>query len=348
MNIQANAATAKEAMPPESYLLQLAFGALVTQALYVVAKLGVADLLVDKPLSVSKLAEATKTNEQALYRVLRSLASVGVFQETDPQIFALTQYAAPLRSDSPNSFRNAAIFIGEEWHWRVYGNLMHSLKTGKPAWGNVHGVEVFDYFQANPKPSEIFNRAMTDMSASTAPAVVEAYDFSQFERLVDVAGGHGLLLAQILGANPKVKGVLFDVPAVIEGASALLAKEGVADRIECEAGDFFRSVPPNGDAYLLKHIIHDWDDERAIRILQNINAAMKPNGKVLLVELIIPEGNDPHLGKIMDLEMLVSPGGVERTAEEYRTLMAKAGLRLTKVVPTKSAYSIVEAIRMNL
>ena len=343
----AAAVTAATTQPatPEVFITQLAFGALMSQALYVATKIGVADLLAEKPQPVSALAAATETNERALYRVLRSLASVGVFEETDPKVFALTPYAELLRSNVSGSLRNGIIFAGEEWHWRVWGNLLHSLKTGQSAWGQVHGAEVFDYFAANPVQAEIFNRAMTDGSVMIAPLVVEAYDFSGINRLTDIAGGHGYMLAQILKANPNVKGILFDVAPVIAGAGALLEGEGVSERVEKVSGDFFASVPEGSDAYIMKHIIHDWDDERATRILRNINAAMAKDGKVLIVEVVVPEGNEPHYSKLLDLEMLVSPGGVERTATEYGELLSAAGLRLTRIIQTKSPYSIIEAVR---
>jgi len=325
-------------------LTQMAFGALLTQSLYVAAKLGVADLLAGGPRPVSELAEAAGAHERSLYRVMRSLAGVGVFRETAPQTFALTPLAEPLRSDAPGSMRNGLVFMGEEWHYRVWSNMMHSVRTGEPAWGATHGAEVFDYFAANPAHGEIFNGAMTDMSASTAPAVVGAYDFGGLKTVADIAGGHGYLLSQILKANPGLSGLLFDVPQVIEGAGALLEREGVSARVERVAGDFFRSVP-RADAYVLKHIIHDWDDERAALILKNINAAMGPEGRVLIVETVVPEGNGPHYSKLLDLEMLTSPGGAERTAEEYAALLAAAGLRLSRIVPTRSPVSIVEAVR---
>jgi hypothetical protein len=273
------------------------------------------------------------------------LASVGVFKETDPQVFALTPRAEPLRSDAPNSVRRGVVFMGEEWHWRVWGDMLYSVETGKPAWGHVHGAEVFDYFAANPEPSEIFNNAMTDMSVATAPSVVEAYDFSGIKKLADIAGGHGYLLAQVLKANPHMEGILFDVPPVIDGAGAMLEKEGVTGRVKTIAGNFFISVPDGADAYIMKHIIHDWDDQRALKILQNINAAMPADGRVLIVETVVPENNEPHYSKLLDLEMLVSPGGQERTAAEYRELLAAAGLRLARIIPTKSPFSIIEAVR---
>lgn len=331
-------------VPPEVFLTQLAFGALMSQALYVAAKLGIADLLADEPQPVDKLAASTGTHERSLYRVLRSLSSAGVFQEVEPKVFALTPLADPLRTDAPASIRNGVIFMGEEWHWRVWGNLLHSVKTGEAAWKQTHGAEVFDYFPKNPEQAEIFNRAMTDMSVATAPAIIEAYDFSGFKTIADIAGGHGFLLAQILKATPNLSGILFDMPHVIAGAGEMLEREGVAARVEKVAGDFFASVP-SADAYIMKHIIHDWSDERSITILKNINASMKPGGKVLIVEVVVPEGNEPHYSKLLDLEMLASPGGVERTKKEYDELLAQAGLRLTRIIPTKSPFSIVEAIK---
>lgn len=340
-----NTTASAQQQPPDAYLLQLAFGPMVAQALYVAAKLGVADHLAEKPLPISEIAARTQTHERALYRILRSLASAGVFAETDPNVFALTPCAEPLRSDVPNSMRNGVIFMGEEWHWRVWTDMLYSVQTGKPAWGHVHGAEVFDYFAANPEESEIFNRAMTDGSISIAPAIVESYDFSGCKTLVDIAGGHGYLLAQVLKAFPGMKGILFDVPAVINGAGALLDKEGVAARVEKVSGDFFAAVPRGADAYMMKHIIHDWDAERAIKILNSIHAAMPDDGKVLIIETVVPAGNEPHYSKVLDLEMLVSPGGLERTAEEYRELLSAAGLRLTRIIPTPSPYSIVEAVK---
>jgi hypothetical protein len=331
--------------PPEAFLTQMAFGALMTQALYVAAKLGVADLLAGGPRTAAELAAETGTHEGALYRVLRSLAGAGVFSQPEPRVFALNPYGEALRTGAPNSIRNGAIFMGEEWHWKVWGRMMHSVRTGEAAWADAHGAEVFDYFAARPAEAGIFNRAMTDMSQAIAPVIVEAYDFSGIRTLADIAGGHGYLLAQVLKANPSMKGVLFDVPPVIAGADALLAAEGVAERVEKVSGDFFESVPEGADAYMMKHIIHDWDDERARKILRSIRRAMPASGRVLIVETVVPEGDEPHYSKLLDLEMLVSPGGAERTAREYAELLASEGFRLARIHPTRSPFSIVEAVR---
>lgn len=351
MSIQSNAAATATAaipqpqMPPEAILMQMVGGAFVSQAVSLAAKLGIADLLKEKPKAVSELAAETKTHERSLYRLLRCLASVGVFAETGSQVFSLTPLAELLRADAPNSLRDAAIFMGEEWHWRVYGGMEYSVQTGKPAWGQIHGAEVFEYFEQNPEQGEIFNRAMTNLSLMAIPAITEAYDFSSIQTLADIAGGHGLLLAGVLKTNPQLKGMLFDMSSVIEGATALLEREGVAERVELARGNFFESVPAGADAYMMKHIIHDWDDERCIKILKNIHAVLPESGKVLIVEMVIAEGNEPHFGKIQDMEMLVSPGGVERTEAEYRELLAQAGFKLTRIVPTKSPLSIVEAVK---
>lgn len=338
-------APAAEQLPPEAIVMQMVGGVFVSQTVSLAAKLGIADLLARKPKTVSELASETKTHERSLYRLLRCLASVGVFAETDAQVFSLTPLAESLQSDAPNSVRDLAIFMGEEWHWRVYGEMQYSVETGKPAWGRVHGAEVFDYFGSHQEEAEIFNRAMTNISRMAVPAIVEAYDFSGINTLADIAGGHGLLLAGVLKANPEIKGMLFDMSSVIEGAPALLEREGVNERVKLEQGNFFESVPAGADAYMMKHIIHDWDDERCITILKNIHRVLPLNGKVLIVEMVIAPGNEPHFGKIQDMEMLVSPGGIERTESEYRELLAHAGLKLNRVIPTKSPLSIVEAVK---
>ncbi len=330
--------------PPEVALTQIMFGALATQALYVPAKLGIADLLADGPKSIEELATATDTHAPSLYRIMRAVASVGVFTEQDDRKFALNPIAETLLSNTPNSLRDLTIFMGEDWHWEVWGKTLFSVRTGKSVWAEKHGADVFGYFQTNPEAAGIFDRAMNSLTTLSIKPVTEGYDFSGIKTLVDIAGGHGRLLTAILEANPAVHGVLFDLPHVIEGARANVVTTDAAERIEFATGDFFVSVPAGGDAYMMKHIIHDWDDERALTILRNIKQAMNPGGRVLLVESVVPDGNTPDLSKLMDIEMLVSPGGKERTAKEYEDLFAQAGLRLTRILPTKSAYSIIEAV----
>jgi hypothetical protein len=312
----------------------------------VAAKLGIADLLKDSPKSCSELATATGTNARSLYRVLRALASLGVFAETEPNHFTLTPLAACLKSDVPNSVRAFVIMLGEE-HYRAWGEFMHSVQTGGSSFEHVYGMNVFEYYAQNPEPAKIFDESMTNFSVIESAAIASSYDFSSIQTLVDVAGGEGLLIASILKSNPTLKGILFDQPYVIERGKPFLAAEGVSERCQLIAGNFFESVPEGGDAYILKHIIHDWDDERAIAILKQCHKVMPENGKVLLAEQVIPPGNEPFMGKLLDLNMLVmAPGGCERTEAEYRALFEKAGFKLTRIVPTQEEVSIIEGIRL--
>ena len=341
---QAQQDSASPSAPPEIVLTQIMLGSLAAQTIYVTAKLGIADLLAEGPKSVEELATATETHAPSLYRILRAAASLNVFTEQDNRVFALNPNAQPLLSGAPNSLRDIAIFMGEEWHWQVWGKTLYSVKTGESAWKQMHGDDVFGYFGMNPGAAGIFNRAMSSLTALATKAVVEGYDFSGINTLVDIAGGHGRLLTDVVEANPNIHGVLFDLPHVIEGARENVAESKAADRIEFASGDFFISVPAGADAYMMKHIIHDWDDERALNLLKNIKQAMNPNGRVLLVESVIADGNNQDFGKLMDIEMLVSPGGKERTAAEYHELLERAGLRLTRIVPTRSSYSVIEAV----
>lgn len=332
--------------PPGAVLTQLMLRSLAAQSLYVAAKLGVADLLAGGPKSVQLLAAECDADESSLYRVLRALSSFGVFSEIEEQKFALTPVAELLQSNVPGSLRDCAIFMGEDWHWQVWGKTIYSVRTGKPAWKEVHGQSVFPYFATNQKASKIFDDAMSSFSTLAIEAVVAAYDFSTIDHLVDIAGGHGRLLTGILNANPNLQGTLFDLPHVIAGAREKIEASNIAERCGFATGDFFVAVPEGADAYIMKHIIHDWDDAQALQILKNIRKSMKEYGRVILVEAVLTERNQKDFGKLMDIEMLVSPGGKERTAAEYRDLFARAGLELTTIVPTKSPYSVIEAIRI--
>ncbi|HJR09583.1 MAG TPA: methyltransferase [Pyrinomonadaceae bacterium] len=331
--------------PPQVALTQMLSAPLVTQALRVVAELGVADLLAVRAQSVDELAAETGTHAPSLYRFMRALAGCGVFTETSGRVFELTPMAELLRADVEGSLRDFAIFMGADWHWQVWGDAPYSARTGKVAWEHVYGKEVFPYFAEHAEAARVFDNAMTSLSKMVAKAVVEAYDFSSIAKLADIAGGHGSLLAAILRANPHLKGLLFDMPQVIAGAGHRLDAEGVAQRCELASGDFFRSVPTGADAYMMKHIIHDWDDARAISILKNCHSAMPEDGRLLLVEMVVPEGNEPHFAKIQDLEMMLSPGGLERTEQEYRQLYAEAGFELTRIIPTASPMSVIEGVK---
>lgn len=344
INLGERSSVSTETTSPSAFLTQIMLGSLATQAVYVAATLGIADLLVDGPKSVDELARARNADAPSLYRVLRALASLGIFVEQEKRVFALTPTAEPLRSDVPNSLRDVAMFWGADWHWNVWGKSLYSVRTGKSAWPQVHGEEVFAYFENNPEAGRIFNRAMSSFSGLATEAVLNAYDFSGIETLIDIGGGEGRMLSGILEAYPKLRGVLFDLPYVIDDAREQVGQTRVNNRFEFESGDFFTNVPKGADAYILKSIVHDWDDERALTILKNVERAMKRGGRVLLVEAVIGEGGNQDFSKLIDLEMLVSAGGQERTIDEYNNLLARAGLKLNRIVPTESPYSVIEAV----
>ena len=278
--------------------------------------------------------------------MLRLLASLGIFDEVAPRTFALNAAAELLRKDVPGSLRGMAVFLPDPFHYRVYGEIMHSMSTGKPAGDKAVGMPIFEYFANDPDYSRVFNDAMTAMSAPVAGAAIEAYDFSGIGTLVDVAGGHGEVLMSILRANQRMRGILADLAHVVDGAKPRIAGAGLSDRMQAVPCDFFKAVPEGGDAYIMKNIIHDWDDDRASAILKNIATSMGARkGKVILLESVIASDGAPDFGKFLDIEMMLLPGGRERTADEFKALFARSGFELTKVVPTKSPLSVVEAIR---
>ncbi|MBA3323218.1 MAG: methyltransferase [Pyrinomonadaceae bacterium] len=333
-------------VPPSARLLSMLFGLMTSQAISVAAKLGLADLLTDGAKTAGELAAATGAHERSLYRLLRALASVGIFAETDGGRFQLTPLAGPLRRDAPDTMCAFAIYLGEDWHQRVWGGLSYSVSTGQPAFENISGAEFFPWLAGNPGPAQVFNDAMTSLSQSTSREVAAAYDFSAIKKLVDVGGGHGLLLSAIMKKTPRLRGILYDAPSVIDGAQSVLAAHGVGERCSAVGGDFFESVPAGGDAYIMKHIIHDWDDERALTILRHCHRAMTKDGKLLVIEMVLPEGNAPSPGKFLDLEMLLFLHSFERTEAEYRALYERAGFKLTRIVPTQSPYSVIEGVRI--
>lgn len=330
---------------PPLALLHMVTGCWISQALYVTAKLGIADLLQEKPQSCTRLREATQTHAETLYRVLRALASVGVFVEDEEGRFSLTPLAEPLRTDVPGSLRAFAIMLGEPEHWRAWEGVLHSVRTGQPAFDHVFGIPLFQYFPTHPEAARIFDDAMTSRSAQENTAIIAAYDFTTAHTVVDVGGGQGSLLASILDVHPNACGVLFDLPHVLAPARTRLESAGQAARWAFVAGDFFAAVPAGGDLYLLKKVIHDWGDERAQQILMNCHTAMSGTGRLLLIEPVIPPGNAPSFNKLLDLLMLVwNAGGRERTEREHQGLLASAGFRLSRVIPTRAGISILEAV----
>ena len=346
MTDQTSAAPAPHEMPPEAQLMQIMMGTFVSQAIYVATKFGLADLVASGPMATAELAAATATDERSLYRLLRSLASVGIFAESAEHTFGYTPMSDALRADSPKSLRAMALFLGDEAHWKVYADLLYSVRTGKPAWDHVHGEPIFPYmFETNKPLGDVFNQAMTAFSHGSIAAVLAEYDFSGIGTLADIAGGYGHLLGGILQKYPSMNGVLFDMAFVLEGAPAMMDSYGVTDRVSFVEGDFFSQIPVRADAYIMKHIIHDWYDDNCEKILGNIRRSMPDDGRVLIVDAVIPPGNDQHKGKILDLEMLLAPGGVERTAAEFETLLTNSGFRMTRIIPTHSPVSIVEAVK---
>lgn len=324
-------------------MLQIISGFWISRAVYVIAKLGIPDQLKDGPKTADELATATKTHAPSLFRILRALVSVGVLSSAEEGRFAQTPVSETLVTDAPGSLRWFAVSeLGQE-HYPAWGNLMHSVNTGEIAFDNFFGANIWKYFQQNPEDAAVFNNSMSAVTAHTNEAITSRYDFSQFGTIVDVGGGHGGLITSILEKNPEVKGVLFDAPEVIEGARPKIQAAGLADRIETVAGDFFKSVPAGGDAYVMKWIIHDWDDEKSNTILRNIRNHTQPNSKLILVDCVVPETDEPHFSKFIDLNMLVMTGGKERTEQEFAQLLAAAGFKLLRVIPTDLPHSIVEA-----
>jgi hypothetical protein len=331
---------------PAEPLFRIATGFIASAALYVAAHLRVADHLTGGSKSIEELAAGTGANADALYRVLRLLVSLGVFEQVGPRRFALNPSADLLRGDVHGSIHAIAHFLPDPLHFRVYANLLESVKTGLPAVDATLGKPLFEFLAQDPAYSAIFNDAMTALSIPAAAAAIAAYDFSQFSVIVDVAGGHGEVLTAILKACPNSRGVLAETGHVADGARTRIATMGLAHRCEAVTCDFFREVPAGGDAYVMKHIIHDWDDARALQILRNIAQAMGGKvGTVVLLESVIPDGDEPDLGKFIDIEMLALPGGKERTAHEFRVLFDAAGFDLTQIVATKSPLSVIEARR---
>lgn len=323
-------------------MLQIISGFWISRAVYVIAKLGIPDLLKSGPKTAEELASATSMHAPSLYRILRALASVGVLVSAEGEQFALTPLSETLVTDAPGSLRWFTVSeLGQE-HYPAWGNLMHSVKTGEIAFDHFFGMDVWKYFQQNPEDAAVFNDSMSSMTAATNEAITSLYDFSGFNKLVDVGGGHGGLITSLLKSNPQLKGILFDAAQVIEGARARIEAAGLAQRCETVAGDFFKSVPEGGDAYIMKWIIHDWDDERAIAILKNCRNQIQANGKIILVDCVVPETDEPHFSKFIDLNMLVMTGGKERTAKEFEELLAAAGFKLLRVIPTDLPTSIVE------
>lgn len=333
-----------ERMVPAQFALQeLIAGAWLSQAIQAAAELGIADALGDGPLTAHEVARRVGADSDGVHRLMRLLSSRALFVERRDGTYDLAPMGNALRSDVPNSMRPFARFVGHPAHREHWSLLAEAVRTGDMTLPGLRGMDFWKYLETNQGLADVFNGAMTSLSEATNAPVLAAYDFAGFGTIVDVGGGHGKFLAGILGQATESRGILFDLASVADGAHELLRSEGVADRCTVETGSFFDSVPSGGDAYVMRAIIHDWEESKALQILRNIHGAMKPDSTLLLVELVLPEDDSPHPGKLIDLEMLANIGGRERTAAEYRELLARADFEMSRVVPTSSPASIVEA-----
>ena len=324
-------------------LRRLAGGYQVTQAIHVATTLGIPDLVADGPRSVAELAAASEADERSLYRLLRALAGIGVFHEEDGRRFSSTPLSELLRADVPGTLHGWAAFTGRPPTWQAWGNLLHSVRTGENAFKAVHGVDVWESRAADPVERAVFDRAMTDISRGITGALLEAYDFGRYSTVVDVAGGRGALLTALLEAYPDMHGVLFDQPDVVSGAADGLAPD-IAERLEIVGGSFFERVPDSADAYLLKAIIHDWEDPEALRILESCRRAARPGASVVVIERELGAPNADPSPKFADLNMLVNPGGCERTTAEFAALFEAAGFRFVGVTPTSTDWHLFEGV----
>jgi hypothetical protein len=329
------------------HLRQLINGYQVTQAIYVAVTLGVPDLLADGPRDVDELATATQTDPGSLYRLLRALTAMGIFAETrdgDRRRFELTELGRLLRSDVPGSLAGWAAFIARPYHWDSWGDLLHTVRTGEAAFAAHHeGESIWTWRERHPEESRIFDRAMSAIAGVVARRLVDTYDFDRFSSIADLGGGNGTLLAAVLHRNPGVRGVLFDLPHVIAGATSTLDAAGVADRCQLVAGSFFDQVPPGCDAYMLKSILHDWDDASSVRILQRVRDACEPETALLIVERVVDDADPSPVAAMSDLNMMVNTGGRERTTSEWRALFEASGFELRGTVDIGLGWFVVEA-----
>ena len=324
-------------------VIQMATAYWGSRALFVAARLGLADQISGRPRTAREVAAATGTHAPSLYRLMRVLAGLGVLVEDEQRRFDLTPLGAALRTDAPGAARSTVLALAGDWWWRGWEHLEHCVETGETGMQRAWGTSVFEFLASHPDEAAHFNNAMIGFHGAEPAAVAEAYDFSRFHTVVDVGGGTGNLLAAILRRHPDLRGVLADRPHVVREATAVLGPSGVEDRVTLEAIDFFETVPRAGDVYVLSHVIHDWDEARCLAILQRCRAAMTPSSRLLIIETVLMAGDAFHSGALLDLAMLVMPGGRERTEEEYGALLEAAGFRMVRVVPTASSVSVIEA-----
>ncbi len=334
----------REQMPPHVQLIELARGHWLSHIVYVAAKLNLADHLAAGPRNAETVAVLTRTHAPSLYRFMRALAGLGILAENSRHEFSLTPMGEALKTGAPGSARATILTIASDWMIAGFRQLLYSIETGKSGLEKTLGMPIFDWLAQNPGEASLFSETMIGVHGAEPAAIAASYDFSPFVRIVDVGGASGHLLTTILGRHAGPRGILFDLPHVVRDAPALIQSRGLSDRVSIAKGSFFERVPNGGDAYLLSHIIHDWPEEQCITILDNCRQAMRIDSRLLIIEMVLPDDNAPHPGQILDMMMLVGPGGQERTAAEYGSLVAQAGFEITRVIATGSPSSIVEAV----
>jgi C-methyltransferase len=330
-------------VPPYAAMMEMIMNAWAAQAITAAVDLGIADALADAPLRAEELASRVNADPDALRRLLRALIGRGIFRQRRDGRYELNSLADTLRADAPLSVAGMARMVGSHQHREHWSHLSEAIRTGKAVIPIVHGIEAFDYLSSDPEVAKVFNRAMAETTEMTVGSLLAAYHFGPYPTVVDVGGGVGQLLAAILAATPTSSGILYDLPHAVAEAPALLSEHGIAERVRMEEGSFFDGVPAGGDIYVLKMIIHDWPDDQAVEILRNVRAAAKIDTPLLLIEMVIPDHNRDYAGHWTNLEMLLMQAGRERTAAEYRSLLERAGFRMTRVVPSASPFSLVEA-----
>ncbi|HYV20963.1 MAG TPA: methyltransferase [Verrucomicrobiae bacterium] len=336
--------TEQPAPPPHVQVIQMATGYWVSRIIYAAAKLDLADRLAGGPKSAAELAGPTETHAPSLHRLMRALAALGLLTGKDGKRFALTPLGETLKTGAPGSARATVLTLGGPFGWKAWEELLHSVKTGKTGFEKAFGMGAFDYLAKHPDEASLFSETMIGVHGEEPATVAEAYDFSKHQVVADIGGASGSMLAAILTRHKAPKGLLFDLPHVVRDAPAILKARGIVDRVRIESGSFFETVPSGADCYFLSHIIHDWSEAQCLTILGHCRKAVPAGGRLLICEMVLPPGDAFHPGKILDITMLVMPGGQERTPEEYADLLGKARFRMERVIPTASAVSLVEAV----
>jgi hypothetical protein len=330
-------------LPLPAKLMKFIVGKWISKPIYVAAELGIADILADGPKNIEELAQITKSHSASLYRMMRALASVGIFSETEGKHFELTPMAEYLKS---GSMRSIALMFNSDWSDKAWGYFLDSVKTGGIAFEKAHGLPVAKWLEINPRAAAVFNEANAVKAANSHKAILDVYNFAGFNTLTDVGGGTGVLMAEILNVNPFMKGVIADVPAVIQKAKKTIKVRGLQNRCQAVECDFFKEIPAGSEVYLMSNILHDWTDDQCRKILTNCHRAMESNSRLLVVEMIVPPGNEPSIAKLLDLEMMVTTGGRERREDEFKNLLESTGFKLTRIIPTKNTVCVLEAMRL--